>query len=67
MKLTIFYITATLIYLAGAGFLIREFRRTTPQERHELQTIPLFLAATSFYLTIILKTHQLAVLFADYL
>ena len=67
MKLTIFYITATLIYLAGAGFLVKEFRRTTSQERHELQTIPLFLAATFFYLTVILKTHQLAVLFADYL
>lgn len=63
MTLLWFDIVATLIYAAGMVCLLHEFRASTPEARHERQTVPMLLAVTALYVVVIWKTHSLAAMF----
>lgn len=59
MKLFVFYFLLTLLYITGAGYLFHELRTSSKEQRRALQTVPLLLGATAFYVTVLHKTHQL--------
>lgn len=63
MTLLSFDIIATLIYTASMAYLLHELRALKPEARHERQTVPMLLAVTVLYVTVILKTHALAAMF----
>lgn len=63
MTLLSFDIIATLIYAASMAYLLRELRASTPEARHERQTMPMLLAVTVLYVVVIWKTHALAAMF----
>ena len=63
MNLLWFDIIATLIYAASMVCLLHEFRASTPEARHERQTVPMLLAVTALYVAVIWKTHSLAAMF----
>ena len=46
MTMLWFDIIATLIYAASMVCLLHEFRASTPEARHERQTVPMLLAVT---------------------
>ena len=60
MKLVGFYLLMTLLYAIGMGYLFHELRTSTAEQRLELQTVPLLLASTVFYMAVLCKTYRLA-------
>ena len=60
MKLFGFYCLLTLLYIIAMKNLFHELHTSTTTQRRELQTNPMLLATTVFYVTVICKTHQLA-------
>lgn len=63
MELKTFYYVASCVYLLGATPLIRELFLFQPRQWREREIIPLLLALTICYITIVAKTTQLATLF----
>lgn len=60
MKLVLFIFIATAIYAFALFRLVREMRlATSKEERRELQSIPLIVASTVFYLVAVIKTTQM--------
>lgn len=59
----LFFVVTTVLYLAGIGCLLWEYRAAPCEDRSALQTGPLLMGATVLYLVLILKTQQLAAFF----
>jgi len=64
MKLFIFIVIATLIYIVSSACLACEFRMTAREHRRELHTFPLLFALTVFYFALVCKTISLVHLFS---
>jgi len=60
MTYVVFNIMMTLLYLSGIVVLARELRASTTEDRRNLQSVPLIIAATILYVVVIGKTYQLA-------
>ncbi len=57
MKLILFCAAATALYGIGLACLLRERKRhPTQEERVALQSVPMILAASVFYVTVLSKT-----------
>ena len=63
MTLLSFDIIAGLTYAASMAYLLHELRALKPEARHERQTVPMLLAVTVLYVTVVWKTHALAAMF----
>lgn len=63
MKFLVFCAVLTAVYVPGIVMLAREMRASTTEERRELQSVQLIVAATCFYAALIGKTYQLIRLF----
>lgn len=61
MKLVLFIFVVTTIYAFAMTHLVREFRlASSKEERRKLQSIPLIVSSTVFYLVVVIKTTQMA-------
>jgi len=61
MKLVLFIVIATIIYTFAMFRLVREMRlASSREERRELQSVPLIVSSTVFYLAVVIKTSQMA-------
>ena len=54
---------AGLTYAVSMAYLLHELRALKPEARHERQTVPMLLAITILYITVVWKTHTLAAMF----
>ena len=61
MKLILFCAAVTALYGIGMAFLLRERKcHPTQEERVALQSVPMILSATVFYVTVLCKTIYLS-------
>lgn len=62
MKLAIILIILTAVYAMGITFLIRELKtHPSAEERRDNQSIPMILAATCLYVTLVVKLVQFSI------
>lgn len=59
MNLNSFYVIATSIYAVAIGKLAWEYCHCPKRERWTLQTVPLMLSYTAFYLAVMTKVTTL--------
>lgn len=59
MNLNFFYVIATSIYTVAIGKLAWEYYHCPKRERWALQTFPLMLSYTAFYLAVVIKVTTL--------
>ena len=60
MKLLVFIVIATTIYILALGFLITELKNhPSEEERKRNQSFPLIFASTVLYLVVVIHTIQL--------
>lgn len=63
MKLCIVLLIATVIYGLGMRHLVVELKtKTSEEERKTYQTWPMIIAATVFYLTVVIQTTRLSLM-----